>query len=523
MWGFLPATFPGIVRAAPQKLAQRIDLYILLGILSPVVLENQAFMSQSYENLRGAAGRERFFRPRRYKATELFSGSPPRLWFDEEEFSLEDISVQGAGCLDRSVDENDAVSGPGATGLLRLTQHGRDLFRAAARKARVTPQRGGAFAGFELTGDHFDLHRLVRDNARALATADNEAFVEPAPQEYKAFCAEAAAFIGEYLQRIDRYIAPIEEGLSADERDDIARSLSEDAEPGWTALLQQGNRLSAENFQNKTQRIAMKSFTERVVTQMLVEGPGWARCYYKPAGYPGDYKIMNYGYERRPEGDTVRQKFLHLLGMIASRAIVSRMETLATLIADYANARGDKGDVRYAISSVGSGPARELEDILKATPAHVGWDVTLIDQEPAALDYVYSRIVDVEGRDRLNLNALNISFRDMLSPSREASSFMNNDIIYSSGLVDYLNPLLAQRFVKRLYDYVKPGGQVIIGNVNELPTGMIWPLEFVTDWSLYFRTEDEMRAIAQNIPDASVSVVSDPMEAIYFLIVEKPL
>ena len=111
----------------------------------------------------------------------------------------------------------------------------------------------------------------------------------------------------------------------------------------------------------------------------------------------------------------------------------------------------------------------------------------------------------------------------MLSPSRDASSFMENDIIYSSGLVDYLNPLLAQRFVKRLYEYVKPGGQVIIGNVNDAPTGMIWPLEYITDWSLYFRTEDDMRAIAQDIPGASVSVISDPMKAIHFLVVEKPV
>jgi len=485
-------------------------------------------MSQSYENLRGAAGRERLFRPRRYKAAELFAGAPPKLWFDEEEFALQDISVQGAGCIERGPQTADAVSEPGATGLLRLTQHGRDLFRAAARKARVTPTRGGAVAGFELTCDHFDLHRIVRDNARALAisgAADADNGVT-APREYRAFCADAAAFVGDYLQRIDRFIGPIEAKLSPEERDDIARSLSEDAKDGWVAVLHEGNRLAAASFHNKAQRIAMKAFTERVVTQMLVEGPGWARCYYKPAGYPGDFKIMNYGYERRPEGKTVREKFLHLLGMIASDAIVSRMETLAGLISDYALSRGALADatkgVRYAITSVGAGPARELDDILAATPSHISWDATLIDQEPAALDYVYERIAGMEGRERLRLNALNISFRDMLTPSRDAESFMDNDIIYSSGLVDYLNPLLAQRFVKRLYEYVKPGGQVIIGNVNEAPTGMIWPLEFVTDWSLYFRTEDEMRAIARDIPGAVVSVISDPMKAIHFLIVEKP-
>ena len=259
------------------------------------------------------------------------------------------------------------------------------------------------------------------------------------------------------------------------------------------------------------------------MSQLLLNGPGWARCYYKPAGYPGDYKIMNYGYDQKPEGDSVAQKFLHLLGMSASRAIITRMETIASLIAEYAVARRSGEGDEFVITSVGSGPARELEDILSQTPQDVRWRVNLVDQEPAALDFAFERIAAMRERDRLNVTGLNISFREMLRPSADNAVFVNNDVIYSSGFVDYLNPLLAQRFVRRLYDFVKPGGQVIIGNVNNLETGMMWPLEYVTDWSLYFRNEAEMRAMAQDIPGAKVSVISDPMQAIFFLVVEKPV
>jgi len=258
------------------------------------------------------------------------------------------------------------------------------------------------------------------------------------------------------------------------------------------------------------------------VSQILLNGPGWARCYYKPAGYPGDYQIMNYGYEQKPEGDTVAQKFLHLLGMSASRAIITRMEMVAGLVVDYANARHTGGGDEFTITSVGSGPAREIEDILSGTPADVRWRLNLVDQEPAALDYAFERIAGMAERDRLKATGLNISFREMLRPSADNAAFIGNDVIYSSGFVDYLNPLLAQRFIKRLYDFVKPGGQVIIGNVNNLETGMMWPLEYITDWSLYFRDEEEMKAMAREISDAKVSVVSDPMQAVFFLVVEKP-
>lgn len=481
-------------------------------------------MSKSYENLPGAAGKARFFRPNRYEAAEIFSGNAPRLIFEDEVFELENISTRGAGAIAHRRGED--ASAPGAKGVLRLTQHGRELFLGVARKARSTHGSGGISAGFELEANSFDLNWLIRENASVLAREAGQA--DPALEPdvaYKTFCADVTAFVGGYLLRIQKYVAPIEGKLDEDELCDIARDLAAAAETEWLELVQQGNFLTAGIHEDKQARIGYKSYTERTVSQMLLNGPGWARCYYKPAGYPGDYKIMNYGYEQRPEGDTVAQKFLHLLGMSASRAIITRMEMVASLIADYANARsadrvGEPSE--FVITSVGSGPARELEDILDETPENVSWRVNLVDQEPAALDYAFERIGSMKDRDRLNVTGLNISFREMLRPSPDNAVFVNNDVIYSSGFVDYLNPLLAQRFIRRLYDFVKPGGQVIVGNVNNLETGMMWPLEYITDWSLYFRNEEEMRAMANDIPGAKVSVVSDPMQSIFFLVVEKP-
>ncbi|MEZ5892333.1 MAG: class I SAM-dependent methyltransferase [Parvularculaceae bacterium] len=479
-------------------------------------------MSKSYETLTGAAGKAKFFRPNRYDAGELFSGIPPQLIFEDEVFDLENVSAGGAGCMRRR--RGDGVETPvGASGLLRLTQAGRELFLGAARKVRSEEGHGGVSVGFALEANRFDLDWLIRENASLLAQGGHDFVPAAEPSaEYKVFCADVTAFIGGYLLRIQKYVSPIEARLSADERNEIARDLAAAAEDQWLDLVREGNRLSGEVHNDKQLRLALKSYTERTVTQALIGGAGWARCYYKPAGYPGDYKIMNYGYEQKPEGETVAAKFLHLLGMCASRFVITRMETLAHLIADYAKSRRTGAGDEFSITSVGSGPARELEDILALTPEDVRFRATLVDQEPAALDYAFASVAQMADRDRVSLTGLNISFREMLRPSSENSAFLHNDVIYSSGLVDYLNPLLAQRFIMRLYDFVKPGGQVIIGNVNNLETGRIWPLEYVTDWSLYFRNEDEMRAMAREIPGAKVSVISDPLEAIFFLVVEKP-
>ena len=442
--------------------------------------------------------------------------------FEGQRFELDNISAGGAGCLLRRRSD-EAATPIGSTGVLRLTQHGREIFLGAARKVRSHTGPGGISAGFELQENRFDLDWLIRENASVLARVSREPVAAIEPNiAYKTFCADAAAFLGGYLLRIQKFVTPIEDRFSEDERNDVARDLAASAETEWLDLLRTGNALTAAIHDDKQQRIAYKSYTERTISQILLNGPGWARCYYKPAGYPGDYKIMNYGYEQKPEGETVAQKFLHLLGMSASRAIITRMEMVAGLVTDYAmSRRSGKGD-EFTITSVGCGPARELEDLLAETPDDLRWRVNLVDQEPAALNFAFERIATMPDRDRLNVTGLNISFREMLRPSADNGAFIGNDVIYSSGFVDYLNPLLAQRFVKRLYDFVKPGGQVIIGNVNNLETGMMWPLEYITDWSLYFRNEEEMHAMAREIPDAKVSVVSDPMQAVFFLVVEKP-
>ena len=49
----------------------------------------------AYEELKGASGRQIFFRPKRYEAAELFSGAPPKVFLKSAQFRLGDISLTG--------------------------------------------------------------------------------------------------------------------------------------------------------------------------------------------------------------------------------------------------------------------------------------------------------------------------------------------------------------------------------------------------------------------------------------------
>jgi hypothetical protein len=224
-------------------------------------------------------------------------------------------------------------------------------------------------------------------------------------------------------------------------------------------------------------------------------------------------------YDQRPEGDTVREQFLHGLGIIAGRPIHTRMLTLSQAIAAHFERKTDREPRK--IASIGCGPARELEHIITASSGNARFEATLIDQEVEALEFAVNYARARCSDSRLGIAALNTSFKSMFNPSG-IDALRDQDVIYSLGLVDYFSPLLARRFVSRAYELVRPGGKVIIGNASDSLNGTYWAMEHVLDWSLFFRSRDEMHELAADAVGAKVSIESDPLDSIYFLVVEKP-
>ena len=93
------------------------------------------------------------------------------------------------------------------------------------------------------------------------------------------------------------------------------------------------------------------------------------------------------------------------------------------------------------IASLGSGPAREVEQFLasgRQRSAHV--EFTLIDQEQAALKYALEKTYPLLAtrNSRARVQCLNISFTDILRGGGGLTQLPPQDLIYSVGLIDYL-------------------------------------------------------------------------------------
>jgi extracellular factor (EF) 3-hydroxypalmitic acid methyl ester biosynthesis protein len=451
----------------------------------------------AYEQLQGADGRQRRFRAPRYDARRLFPNLLPRVRVRSTTYRLHDISLGGLAALAKQADQ-DALE-PGEKVELSIQQSGIPIFETAANVCRLESTVFGSKIAFSFLDRHMDLAKLLTRNAQAQIAASASGFASvaahPLSVEYRAFCADVVRLVRGYGAILDESARVAKEFGSGLEDADLFETCEACILQPWRTLWRTGNELVSGISLDKEMRDALKEYTESVVTPELRRGAIWDRSYAKPLGYPGDFGIMNQVYDWQRVGQSAYDMLMHRLGLDVAECIRTRMEVVMSQIGDVARDRAYPGPTR--ITSLGSGPAREVEGFLKtrnALDCHVVF--TLIDQEAEALRYATDSTYPytLRSNGHIAVHGLNISFTDILRSTSALAHLPPQHLIYSVGLLDYLSAHRCKALVKRLYECLAPGGFLIIGNMNECVMSNHWPMEFVVDWSLHYRNEADMLA-----------------------------
>jgi SAM-dependent methyltransferase len=251
------------------------------------------------------------------------------------------------------------------------------------------------------------------------------------------------------------------------------------------------------------------------------------RSYLKPLGYPGDYQTMLYTYGNDFEGETTFDQVFHKLTVehpLAHGIRTRKDYIVGHMRREHARAIAH-GEDDFRVTSLGCGPAREVSEYIRERgewPGNATW--TLIDQEEETLSVAYrdSHRALVENHARGELKCLNLSFSQLLSDASLLANAPRQDFVYSVGLFDYLREERAQALVATLYERLRPGGLLAIGNAIS-PNLHFWTLEFLLDWTLLYRTKAQMSRLAARLPaGAEVSVEAESGQAYYFLLVRRP-
>lgn len=478
----------------------------------------------AYEELKGAAGREIWFRPPRHDARKLFPHNPPRVRVQSHAYRLHNISLGGLAAISNHA--ADGVLEVGEVVPLTLQQSGLSIFEGQARVCRSESMVFGAKVAFALLNSYVDFDKLLSRNVQAqIAAKDaylNAERAQLVPKEYRIFISDVLSVLRSYRALLDENAALTGQFPHAFDEENAFQACEARLVQHWRSLWRTGNDIVGEMMNQREIREATKEFTELVLTPEMRVGAIWDRSYAKPLGYPGDFQIMNQVYDWGLAGTSVYQKLIHRLGQETAKCVATRAEVVCKHIADVVRRNGVSRPAR--VLSLGSGPAREVEHFLAGPDfpeGHVAF--TLVDQEDAALTYAYEKTYPhiVAAGGRVRVQCLNTSFTDILRINGGLENVPPQDMVYSVGLFDYLTDRRATMLLRKLYDMLAPGGLLIIGNMNQAPFSTLWPMEFISDWTLEYRTEEQMLAWAKDLP-GTVHTETEATGHVRLLFVQKP-
>jgi len=254
--------------------------------------------------------------------------------------------------------------------------------------------------------------------------------------------------------------------------------------------IMQFERDNLNKFESKVYKLK-KIFEERYRPYFLYgEYPKWS--YEKPFGYPGDFKIIDSIYKNQPSTVGFDGLWDHYFQqMTAPRATRQRKEDIKKIIIDFVK---DRKTQNIRIMDLGSGPAREIKELLEADADNLFSNVIFdcYDFEIRAINYAKQLLNNPNNVNFLQKNIVRLALKKDIKEEIP----WDYDLIYSAGLFDYFDERVATRLVCNLKKLLKRGGVMVIANFgdkyNNSSAGL---MEWATNWYLIYRSEEEFRKV----------------------------
>lgn len=265
-------------------------------------------------------------------------------------------------------------------------------------------------------------------------------------------------------------------------------------------------------------------YLRKQLWNIIMCSPFMARTNLKPRGYSGDSVMMQMIYANEYQGDSTFSKLInkHPLDHPGSQAVRNRRKLISKKLNNMKGRYRNPGEATQKILSVACGPAFELKDLLLSTEDCDRFHFTFLDQDRYAL-FEAAKLVDQIEKTfgkKIGTNYLNESVRMMLATRHLGEKWGQFDFVYSMGLFDYLTPPVAAAVLKKLYELLIPGGEMVIGNFH-ISNPSRYYMEYWLDWVLYYRDEMEFKELLGDMPSADVNVSFEDTRVQMFLHVRK--
>lgn len=261
----------------------------------------------------------------------------------------------------------------------------------------------------------------------------------------------------------------------------------------FSALRHTRATLLPEDWKGFCQNVCLRHPIRDFVHQELFT----RRSFDKPRRYAGDAVMLDYLYQGlRPRRDCPTPMGLGIYQYLAeqttARSVLGRRDLLAQWIDSTAERCPEA-----RVLSVACGHLREAHFSRAVQEGRLGKFLAL-DQDEESLAVV--------GREfgALGVEQVPGSVRALL---RGRLRFDGMDLVYASGLYDYLPQPIAIRLSRLLFSMLRPGGRLLLANYADPAEHSSFKayMEAFMDWWLLYRDEAEVREWSQDIPRAELA------------------
>lgn len=250
------------------------------------------------------------------------------------------------------------------------------------------------------------------------------------------------------------------------------------------------------------------------------------RIFVKPLGYAGDFEMIDMIIRNQLEGNSLFAKLLHkfILDTPPAHSVRNRALYFTRRFTEE-GARVLSAGQKPRFFSLGCGPAREVQDCLVQNPMSTHAQFTLLDFNPQTLAHTSQRLEQIRARygRQATIRTVQKSVYYLLKESSRAiTDAEKHDVIYCSGLYDYLGDRVCKQLNTYLYNFLRPGGVLIVTNFDPInPIRNI--MEFIYEWFLIHRDAQGMAAmVPEQAAQEDCQVISEPTGCNVFLEARKP-
>jgi len=225
----------------------------------------------------------------------------------------------------------------------------------------------------------------------------------------------------------------------------------------------------------------------------------------KPLGYAGDFIIMNYIYDFHNKylGSSSYEKLINFYtcNIPISTSVVKRKDFFKKEILEVLHSRR-----LPKVLSVGSGPTRELLELVREAKIVKPLYFDCLDFEKRALDYVENELQKIESKKKsyLHIEFINKNILDLIKDREVENSLNKYDLVYASGLFDYLFTRTAKKVIENLYRLLNKRGVLIVTNAKKENATHRAYYEMLGEWYFHHRTKRELLNWAKDIQNANV-------------------